>query len=266
MSNVQRSHYVSKFLLRNWEHPDDGTVSYFDFATGRIGKAYARGIYVADAPFPDDVESWLGRTIESPLGDYLARCKQWLGDGDPSSEFPQALPREAKAITLAVLLQAGRTALAQDAEDLLLTEFVRRGDQFHDQIVMASERTARCRVSLVPREVLCFPSSGIGALPLIGGVGMFLPLGPTLLATLVPIGVLDETFRDTLVTTGLLTAFSVGLIGDRAVIPPRQVGADDELTAQALRDYREAARGITDAMLRANATIGVTLGNAWRPE
>jgi hypothetical protein len=74
---VLRSHFFSKFLLRNWESGEGSgkCVWYYDFDEDRIGRKGAGGFLVSGAPFPD-VEKLLKDRIEDPLGNYVARSKQ----------------------------------------------------------------------------------------------------------------------------------------------------------------------------------------------
>ncbi len=103
------SHYIPKCLLRNWEHRP-GQLRYFDFKDGRIKRSSAKSMYVSEAPFPEDVEKWLGRTIETPLGEHIAKFKAAVASRP--STMPAPSLREAKALTLATILQGPRTALA----------------------------------------------------------------------------------------------------------------------------------------------------------
>jgi hypothetical protein len=60
--------------------PELGTASislrYFDLTSERIHKVRAKSLYVSRDPFTGYVEKWLGRAIESPAGDYVARAKK----------------------------------------------------------------------------------------------------------------------------------------------------------------------------------------------
>jgi hypothetical protein len=129
-NEVKDSHYISKFLLKNWEHVP-GVLHYFDFKTGRIEKGSAKGTYVSDEPFPPDVETWLGKTIETEMGAYLAVTKKKFDEQRKVGQKPQPpepKPREWRAIILALLAQAHRTELAFDRAATRLTDLASKDE------------------------------------------------------------------------------------------------------------------------------------------
>jgi hypothetical protein len=254
VSNVQDSHWISKSLLRNWEDDTYGKLRYFDFVTGRIGKSNAKTTFVSDQPYPPDVEDWLGKRIETPLGDFLARCKRALAAGSPISDPSH---REWAAIGLALFLQAGRTGLAIDPGDTHLVETVRKDEAFFDQMVSALLQDTRLAILLAPNERLCLPSTGLVPLPLIGGVGFLMPLSPVFFATIVPKTVLPGTAEEWLRTPRLASMLSVGLLGDRIVLPPLAEGADPDAIAAMIRRNRERAREFSRLIVEANAVIEI---------
>ena len=111
---VGDSHYVPKFLLRNWETASKN-LRYFDFISGRIHKVGAKSMYVSRAPFPDHVEKWLGRVIESPAGEYVARAKKARAANVPDPPTPTS--REWQALILLLITQFYRTAEAHEGPD-----------------------------------------------------------------------------------------------------------------------------------------------------
>jgi hypothetical protein len=258
------SHYISKSLLRNWEHPS-GCLRYYDFSDGRIKRSSAKKMYVSETQFPDDVEKWLGRVIESPLGDYVARCKRAIVAQPSEPRMPDPLPRERKALTLAVVLQGVRTGFALDNGDTMLVDTVRRGDDVFDMVVMGLDHVSDLYVAQSFDERLYFSSVGVAVWPLVGGLALFLPLAPWMFVMRVPKAVLADSVKEALGLRGMPTALSAGLRGERVVIPPLRRDADHKLVAGAVREARASAQKICDWYLKLNAKIGADIGNAWRP-
>jgi hypothetical protein len=264
MSTVKNSHYISHFSLRNWVHPKTGKVTVFNFSSGGFETKRPRDLYVANVAFPPDVERWLSSTIESPLGEYVARVKRVKRDPGKPLRLPEATEREWKAIALWVLTQPGRTALAQDPSDTHLIELVRKGDAFIDDLVRANHNIAHVSVVFAARERLYLPDGGIVAMPFLGGFGMFVPLDPCLLAAVVPRTAM-EGVDAILHREGVVSALSAGLKGDRIVIPPMQDGVDLNLVAALLWQARSSAEGLARVFLAQNKSLGIELTDAWRP-
>jgi hypothetical protein len=134
-----------------------------------------------------------------------------------------------------------------------------------DQLIAASYATSQRFVAITKGEFLCFPDAGIVALPMVGGVGFFLPVHPRVYVAMVPQAVLAEEIQRTFETAGLASALSVGLVGDRVVVPPMRPDADRAITADILRAHRDSAQSLCRLFLQANEKIGITLANAFAP-
>ncbi len=261
---VKNSHYISHFALRNWRHPRTQKVTIFNFASGAFEADSTRDTYVADVPFPADVESWLDVTVEGPLGEFVARCKRTEAVPGKPLPVPPPTEREWKAISLWVLTQAPRTALAQDPSDTQLIDLVRKGEAFQNDLVRANHEIAQVSIVLPARERLYFPDVGLVALPLLGGVGFFVPLHPRLFAAVVPRAAFEDVDQ-LLHWEGVATALSAGLTGDRIVIPPMADGVDRRLVEGHLRQARASAQELTKLYLAQNRSIGIDVTNAWKP-
>jgi hypothetical protein len=252
------SHYVAKSLLKNWGHPR-GMVTYFDFCAGTFATERAARMYVADVSFPKPVERWLDVNVEQPLGDYLARLKLGPDESLPPDEARQKFqprPREWRAIALALLCQAGRTALARDPSDTVLTELAGRSKAYIDDLVSAFDTRSFRSVMLLPRgENLCLPDTGSVALPMIGAMGWFLPVHPRVLVIMAPVEADPHGLEQILGAPGLPSALFVGITGDRVVVPPMQPNADRDAVAAVLQRSRESAVRLAELFIRLNAKI-----------
>jgi len=258
---VADSHFISRSLLRNWERRP-GELHYFDFRDCRVKPSSAKAMYVSEKPYPDDVEMWLDRTIESPLGDYLKKCRLTLVAG--VRNMPKPVDREARALRLAVALQGPRTALAKTG-DRTLIDLVRMGDGFFDEFVKVQDHSVNSYVVAFGAERLHFPTVGRVRLPMIGAFALFLPMTPGLFAISTP-----KAFdRDTLdrilgALEGWPTALSVGLHSERVVLPPD--GSDPAVVASAVPFLRAQAKALHERLRQLNARIGADPREAWRPE
>ena len=259
MTDVKDSHYVSRFLLRNWEHAA-GKLHYFDFGTGRIHRSSAKSMYTSPTTFPADVEAWQSRVFETPLGGYIARAKVAHARGDAAAPVPT--PSEWRAITVALLAQPFRTAVARGSRDGQLDLLASKDERDLDDVVDAVHQDRRLFVRFGPTERLCFPEAGIAPLPLIGSIrGFFLPLAPTVFAAIIPREVREESFKDLVHDLpGVASLLSVGIEGDRVVLPPLSEGADFADVAARVRSLREAARRIVEGFHKANKMIERDLG------
>jgi hypothetical protein len=252
-NRVQDSHYISRFLLRNWER-SPGKLNYFDFVTGLIKSSSAKAMYVADAPFPARVEEWLGKTIETPMGEYLADAKKTLAAAALSA--PEPTPRAWRAIALALLAQGSRTKLAQDERDTGLAELASKDDKYLDDLVQACHEQNEIIIGWSAMEHLYFPSAGIVPFPLPGSMRAWLvPMTPCLFAGLVSRDVAPGTVGSMLRSHGAASTLSVGLKGDRVVVPPLADRADLSLIARHTRDSRTRATRLCRLTSKANALL-----------
>lgn len=258
---VKASHYISHFALRNWAHPATREVRIFDFSTGTFDTRRPRDTYVAEAPFPPDVEKWLKLNIEDPVGEFVGRLRR---KPRPGASRPEPNEREWRAIALWTMTQPLRTALARDPTDTMLVEMVRGGAAFVDGLVHLQTERTKLSVILAARERFYFPEGGMAALPLVGGVGWFVPLHPRIAATVVPRSAV-EGVGELLEREGMATALSAGLIGDLLVIPPLADDADLAVVESCLRQARASAERLTRVMVEVNRRMGIELAQEWDP-
>jgi hypothetical protein len=263
---VRDSHWISHFLLKRWE-ATPGRLRYYDFTTGRIHPGSAKGTFVSPTPFPEAVEKALGAVIETPLGEYLARSRK-AGTGLVGT----ANEREDHAIVLALMCQSIRTAHANGNSQLhtiesLLTDGAGRIGGFVKVTRASFEFLGANLVS----DRLFFPSTGTVALPVTGSHGWMLPVSPAALVACLPKfafghpprspedadfpvaeGPREDALKALLANPGLLTTISVGIVGDRVVLPPDIAGTEEEI-AQRVRTAREDAKHVNALVARANA-------------
>lgn len=266
MANVvQDSHWISRSLLRRWERAP-GKLRCFDFSTGRVSRGSAKGTFVSPTPFPADVEADLGAIVETPLGDYLARCRT-AGKGlvvTPNE-------REDHAIILALMCQSMRTKHAQGDEALHdIASLLRDGVERRRAFVTGARHSFEFLGANLVRDRLFFPESGSVSLPVAGCHGWMLPLSPTAFIACLPKyvfqaeprssaeadfpvveGSRDAALNALLSTPGVLTTISVGIVGDRVVLPPEMTGSDEEIAAE-LKERRKHAKELNALVYRAN--------------
>ena len=216
MTPHQDSHYVSKFLLRNWEERP-GRLRYFDFGTGRIHRSSAEGMCVSERPFPDAIESWLGKTIETPLGQLVARLKGMLGK--PGAV--EATEAEARAVLLALLVQAHRTRLSKDPEHRGLDAFIESEPGSLDRIARLTLESHEVWIRFVRGRSLFYPSGGLVPFPVAGTLrSWLLPLTPFAYVALMGHDANREVLAEMLQMPDLPGLFSVGLRDERVILPP----------------------------------------------
>jgi hypothetical protein len=168
MTEVKNSHYISQVLLRNWER-EPGELHYFEFSTGRVGKASAKSMYRSPTPFPHDVEQLLSARVETPLGEYFAAVRHAVQEFAP--EPPVPTPPRWIAIMLAVYSQPDRNDLANGVPDPenLLGRVALENKQFLQELFVDSQRRFEWLVCFAGNEKLFMPDSGIVPLPVLSG-------------------------------------------------------------------------------------------------
>jgi hypothetical protein len=252
-TRVKDSHYISRSLLRNWERLP-GDLRFYDFRTGKIGRRSAKHFYSSPTPFPSHVEIWLSDTIEAPVGEYLARSKLSLAKGE--TVRPEPSRSEWKAIAFALLVQSGRTVLGRGDKNSMVSATAEKHPAFLDQLFEACHEQFEILLAYSSAERLFFPSLGVAPVPLAGTLGAWLlPLTPELYAALVPRTALPGAFDFVERHVGFASALSVGLKGDRVVLPPTTRQADHAEIASHVRFCRENSRKIIELYARLNALM-----------
>jgi hypothetical protein len=255
MNDVERSHYIPRTLLRNWE-TKAGDLKYYEFSTARVRKSSAKAIYVSRVAFDRDVERWLGRVIETPMGEYIARTKKTLATG--AKDPPMPTSREWRALILALITQFGRTSAADsDGKDRDLTDLSGRPDSDMDQLVETCRTENDLVVGYSPHERLYFPEHGFVPLMVLGSEhACLLPLTPTLFIAMVGRDArpdaIDELLKQKLIISGL----SVGLSGDRVILPPFPSGVDLAPVGDWVRELRGLVTDLCRTHWRTNRLRG----------
>jgi hypothetical protein len=241
------SHYYSRFLARNWEHAP-GQLRTFSFETGRIHRRSAKTSFTSPASFPDDVEALLSSEVESPLGQYIARCRSAEGHVTPKD----ITEREDRALVLAIFMQSERTAHAQGSGDVswfasLLTDAAKCA-----QFVRGAREIGEIVGTNLHQDRLFLCSTAIVALPLVGLHGWLLPLTPTAFAAFIPKESSIQALDTLLERPGVMTFLSAGIQGDEVVLPPSWSGIDDATCIKRTREARDMARELNQIVFDGN--------------
>lgn len=234
---VNKSHFYARFLARNWEKTP-GHLRVFRFDTGRIHRSSAKSSFISPEPFSPEVERLLGLKIETPLGEYIARCPSATGHVVPAGMSE----REDRALVLALFTQSARTAHAQGNEDAGWLAALLGDDEKSAELVRGARTLGQIAGANLISDDLLLPSTGIVALPLAGLHGWMLPLTPTAFVAFVPKESSIDALDRVLGTKRLLTLLSVGIEGDVVAVPPRWNGSDGEIAK-----WIVAARGFARA-------------------
>lgn len=226
MQVVNKSHFYARFLARHWEKTP-GHLRLYRFDTGRVHRGSAKSSFTSAQPFPSEVETLLGAKIETPLGEYLARCRTTTGHVVPAGMSE----REDRALVLALFTQGTRTAHAQGKEDAGWLSALLGDDGKSAELVRGARTLGQVAGANLVADELLLPSTGLVALPLAGLHGWMLPLTPTAFVAFVPKESSLDALDAVLATPRLLTLLSVGIEGDRVAIPPSWNGTDEEIAA-----------------------------------
>lgn len=227
MSTPRNCHYVSRFHTAPWETADRQLI-YYDFRTQKIGRRSSKTLFSANELNDPETEARLNRLVETPL----ARVRGGLTSG--MVETPDWVTYRAAAMM--VLLQAPRTIAAREGvDDDKLARMLTLPEEQLDQLVQLCLRGKRLMTYRVDEtERVCFTSAGIFALPVVdprvpGGMhgAIATPLDQrTFMAIISETASFDEIHR--MATHGsYFTGTSVGLLGDKVVLPPDVVEAND---------------------------------------
>ena len=260
MANPPLSHVTTRRLTKPWEGAQRALFHY-NFTTDSFDDETSRTLLTADESYGYEVERFLNERVEVHLATYLDS----VAAGGLSTAIPW--PQE-RALILSVFIQSLRVRAGRGDADALreLRELLAKGDEYLDQFVTAARRDFRYVGGRVPAgQLLYFPSDGITALPMVGTTErlpamLFQPTTLTTFFAAVPVGIPEETSDRQLqeaMATGLLVAFSVGLVCDRVIIPPEIRGRADEAAMRtSIRTLRSAAEGFTRIIGQMNRMVG----------
>jgi hypothetical protein len=252
-TRVKDSHHISRSLLRNWERVP-GDLRFYDFRTGKIGRRSAKHFYNSPTPFPSHIERWLSDRIEGPVAEYLARSKISLAKGE--TVRPEPSQSEWKAIVFALSVQSGSTDLGRGDRNGTVSATAEKHPAFLDRLFEACHEQFEILLAYSSAERLFFPSLGVAPVPLAGTLGAWLlPLTPELYAALVPRTAFPGAFDFVHRHVGFASALSVGLKGDRVVLPPTSRQVEDAEIASHIRFCRENSSKIIELYARLNALM-----------
>jgi hypothetical protein len=228
-------HYITRSLTTPWEG-DQRKLRFFDFDDNRFKIGQSATLFAADEINTQEVETWLDRTVENPLG----ACRRRLAAGDPNALDDW---RFFRAATLMLWLQGVRVkAVADDDARRQLRELAGRPTDDIDGLVRAiaesydlqlvttvgdGERLAPVFVPSSGLFKFTYPDAGCASG---NAVGLALPIDMhcALLATPAE----KHGTRDLSRAPGSLSNCSVGTsAARRVVIPPTVFSAysEDEL-------------------------------------
>jgi hypothetical protein len=239
---------LPRLVIKNWARAN-GKVRYVDLRDpdgAPLRHSYPDSFGVADEPFPDHVEAALGSEIETPLGEYIARCKKAAGGVLVDTH----VDRERRAIILALMTQALRNGAAFGDLDGV-TDLVRSVERGKDYLSDVAKRWSAgfAFVGVNVDGPLYLPSSGIFGVPMVGGVGWALPLTPYTFVAAVPRDAEQHAFLHWREDFAML---SVGVRGDRVALPP-----DKDLPVAWVREVRACALDIARAHQLANVFLNL---------
>jgi hypothetical protein len=248
---VNNSHYLARHLTRPWE-VDERQLRYYDVAADRFAFASSRNLFALDEPYPDHVETLFNRELESPLAAFVRR----LGAA------PDARPAEAelKALRLAILLQGVRSGTSRKVSDALqdLQDIGEKDRAWFQNLASTAELVFDFFGMPVQSGLLCYPSTGLFPLPILGAAsGFALPVHPGYFFAAVPKGWALEPFvqisRSEEERDRAVAALSCGTsMARRIVLPPTMHSWSEDSQREFIRSSREIGREIVGRAIRFN--------------
>jgi hypothetical protein len=136
-NDTENCHYITRFVTEPWEtasrrRPTQKRyLRYFDFDTGSFDEAPSRVLFAKDKLNSQEVETWLNKIIETPLG--ARRQRVINGDGSALDDW-----RFYRAATLMLWLQGLRAKTLANADSRQqLLELTRKSISDTDALVLA---------------------------------------------------------------------------------------------------------------------------------
>jgi hypothetical protein len=253
------SHLIMRRVTKAWEFKDR-RLRYYDFEKDEFDFDSSRFLLTADTSYGAEVEKLLNLHIETHLASYLHTISTY-----PLAKDLPWLQRRAMILTLlfqSLRLQAGAGYV--EALDTL-RKFL-QDVNYLEQFAQGSLKMFRfIGGQLGAKHFFFFPSQGIAALPLFGlssaPAMMFVPTGPRTffgaIAASLPAHIADEQVHGA-TQNGLLSACSVGLTGDRVIVPEPLFDATGEKDMKtAIQTFRSSAKKLNELRLKANVITGL---------
>lgn len=240
---VNNSHYVARHLTRPWEF-GQRMLWVYDFQDDKFSVVSSKTLLTTDEPWDDEIEDFLGKYLESPLSNFLARFNKTRDDSDVSQN-------ELRAIKLALLVQVPRS----DNDTVSLSDLVQRGEAGLNEFVAAQDYVYTFVHVPLRQESLCFPEHGMIMVPLVGAApAMALAFHPSYLTVAVPNPAAKFLPQIENYHQGKHDTFSILSVGvdacRRVVIPGSARGVNDEQSMRAqLKLNRVSCRTLTQMMM-----------------
>jgi hypothetical protein len=172
------------------------------------------------------------------------------------------------ALILLLITQFYRTAEAHEGPDSRFSDMATKDDAPMGALVARCHEDNELLIGYSPKESRCFPSLGFAPIPVCSAPlkPCFLPPTPTLFVAMVG----RDTDETLLKVDGLVSAFSVGLVGDKVVLPPLAANADLKVEATTPKRGIPIAVGASGATaIRAHSqpigAVHVALGRTANP-
>ena len=264
MAKAPNSHAITRRLTKPWEFGNRRLYVY-DFTQDKFFDESSKTLLTADESFGYEVERSLNELIEQPLAQYLDS----LREGALAASIPW---KHERALILSLIFQGQRVAAGDgDLEAMAdLQTSLPKGDAYLDPLARAAKTRFRFIGGKLaqggPERVFFFPCGGVAALPLAGAPASTpaMLFQPTSLNTFfaavpteLPEHVAEDQLRDAM-SNGLITAYSMGLISERIIIPPPIREATDDITLKkAVLMQRSAAKRIAELVYEATRIVGL---------
>jgi hypothetical protein len=112
-------------------------------------------------------------------------------------------------------------------------------------------------LAYAPKEAMYFPSAGV--VPLLLGTtrGWLLPMTPQFYVAAVE---RTELSRGTVLPPAIVSCISVGLVGDRVVLPPMRADADHALVVKYVQQCRADAKHLCELLLKMQQVLERNVG------
>lgn len=265
LSTTKNHHFVPQFLTKPWEDAQKN-LRLYSFETSDIQKEPAKTALSTEEDYPEEIESFLHKQLESPFNDL--RTKVQRGE-DVVNE-----PKFARAALLLIHLQRARNrAVAEKAWFHEVNLLLKKSPQ---ELIegLPSDQGLLCVQTKAGSRPLWFPSSGsyyLLAKDLAWKgkrfVPLAIPLDPQRVLISYPLAAdADLATRNGMreiissKVPGLLEDGSVGMdTATRVVIPPGVKESDEEIAAMLQQARQKNKQGIVEhnqavaALIRANA-------------
>jgi hypothetical protein len=255
---VNNSHYLARHLTKPWEI-GERQLRHYEVAADRFGQTSSRNLFSLDEPYPEHVEKLFNRELETPLAAFVQRL-------DRARDAKPTVP-ELRAMKLAILIQGVRTGTRRRIPDAMqdLHDIGAMDSTWFENLASTAELVFDFFGMPVRSELLCYPSTGVFPLPILGAAsGYALPVHPGYFFAAVPKGWTLEPFvqvsRSEEVRDRAVTALSCGTwMADRIVLPPAIHSHAEEQQREFVRSSKDIGSAIVARALRFNYRVFGTI-------